>query len=334
MPAGFGLSVTSLPLEVSGRMDVFTGSELDVPAFMSADMEAIRLWRDPVLGVAGTELLAGRFVEHRLCHSIRDDVAIAIITGGAMRYRIGESSGLALAGSVLVVPAGAIFYGEAATDIGWSCRVFFPDVRTITDMPSDVVDIGAMRLPETSAGPMHRDVALARRLAGLHRAIEEQNANPAARQQAFAAAVALVLQRCARPAGWPYAVRPENKAVRRAVERVHVRFADQRLTVADLAAAAGYSEYHFMRAFRAAVGVTAHDYVVLCRLHAARRMLASGVAAAEVALATGFADQSHLIRQFRAMFGVTPGSYAEQCRKRASARPGAAGVRPHGEIPD
>jgi AraC-like DNA-binding protein len=293
--------------------------------------EDIRLWRDPILGVAGTELLVGRFAKHRYRRHIRDEMAIAVFTGGAMRLQIGRHCGVALPGNVLVIPAGEMFAGEAASEEGWSARVFYPDVPTLMDMAPELSASPPARATESATAPLYDDLALARRLATLHRSIELNDANPLARQQAFAAAMSAVLQHCTRPAGWPRCIRPDNKAIRRAITCVHARFADPGLNVGELAAAAGYSQYHFMRSFVATVGVTAHDYVVQCRLHAARGMLAGGLAAAEVASAVGFADQSHLIRQFRSALGVTPGQFAEQSRKRAASRPTAAGVRPQSE---
>ncbi len=73
-----------------------------------------------------------------------------------------------------------------------------------------------------------------------------------------------------------------------------------------------------MRCFRAATGVTAHSFVTQLRITEARRRLAEGEPAAEVAHDVGFADQSHLIRRFRAALGVTPGQYAHESRKRRS----------------
>ena len=85
-------------------------------------------------------------------------------------------------------------------------------------------------------------------------------------------------------------------------------------SLGDLAAAAGLSRFHFLRCFRRAAGQTPHADQVSRRVNAARRMLATGGAPADVAVACGFADQSHLTRLFRRLLGVTPGAYARGMR--------------------
>jgi len=46
--------------------------------------------------------------------------------------------------------------------------------------------------------------------------------------------------------------------------------------------------------------------------HPAQRLLIEGMPPAQVACATGFADQSHLTHRFKRCIGVTPGRYARQ----------------------
>lgn len=283
---------------------------------MAVSKPDIRLWRDPVLGRSGTELLCG--VGHRFGPLIRNEVTIAVVVSGVLQYRIGRRRAVAAAGQVVLVAAGEAFAGEAAE--GWSWRVFYPDLDTLADLTS----LAAGPSPRGPLPASEGEAETVRRLMTLHRAIEANADNPAARQQAFAEAMGLVLASGKVPPSRP---RLDSPAIRRAIDCVKARFCDPELSVADLASAAGFSPYHFMRSFQAAVGVTAHAYVVQCRVHAARAMLADGMPAAEVATAAGFADQSHLIRQFKVVHGVTPGQFAESCRRRATPRPAAAGER-------
>jgi AraC-like DNA-binding protein len=78
----------------------------------------------------------------------------------------------------------------------------------------------------------------------------------------------------------------------------------------ELAAHAGVSKFHLVRLFRAHHGVPPHTYLLALRIALARSMLAAGVRGLEVAMATGFADQSHFSRSFRSIVGISPFDYA------------------------
>lgn len=86
----------------------------------------------------------------------------------------------------------------------------------------------------------------------------------------------------------------------------------RRLSVEDLAHAAGVSRQHLTRAFRESVGVTPKLYCRLARFQAglsySRR--AAHVDWAQAAAELGYADQSHMIAEFRQFSGLTPGSCA------------------------
>lgn len=84
----------------------------------------------------------------------------------------------------------------------------------------------------------------------------------------------------------------------------------ERIQLADLAAVAGLSVYHFAREFKRTVAVSPHSYVTRRRVEKAQEMLArTDLPLSDVALASGFFDQSHLARHFREFAGVTPAEY-------------------------
>jgi AraC-like DNA-binding protein len=136
-----------------------------------------------------------------------------------------------------------------------------------------------------------------------------------ARQQAFASAMVALLARYARPGRAVRKIGREPQAIRRALDYANARFSEPGLSITQLARAAGLSDYHFMRCFRATTGLTAHQYVLQLRLREARHLLAHDTPPSAVACTVGFADQSHLNRHFRAAFGVTPGQYAKATRR-------------------
>lgn len=85
------------------------------------------------------------------------------------------------------------------------------------------------------------------------------------------------------------------------------------LQVADLAAEADVHPVHFARVFRRHLGVTPGQYLQRRRLRTALRLIGTAPLS-DVALASGFADQSHLTRAVRAFLGETPGGLARLLR--------------------
>lgn len=80
------------------------------------------------------------------------------------------------------------------------------------------------------------------------------------------------------------------------------------LSVEALADLTGLSTSHFSRLFRASFGCAPHQYVLRARLEAACELLRDPARPmADVAVETGFFDQSHLSRWFKQHYGESPG---------------------------
>jgi transcriptional regulator GlxA family with amidase domain len=77
----------------------------------------------------------------------------------------------------------------------------------------------------------------------------------------------------------------------------------------ELAAAAGIGKFRLIRLFHERTGLPPHALQLAHRIRKARRLLEAGETIADVAAATGFADQSHLHRHFQRGLGLTPGEY-------------------------
>ncbi|MEW6341855.1 MAG: AraC family transcriptional regulator [Paraburkholderia sp.] len=103
---------------------------------------------------------------------------------------------------------------------------------------------------------------------------------------------------------------------------------DRPICLEDLAAVVNVSRFHFSRLFKRTIGVTAISFVEQCRIRRAKSLIAdTALPLAEIALATGFADQSHFTKRFQRHVGCTPAVFArEQARRRTAQRPNRSGV--------
>jgi AraC family transcriptional regulator len=97
-----------------------------------------------------------------------------------------------------------------------------------------------------------------------------------------------------------------GQQLRHVIDYIEVHL-DRDLSLGQLAGVAGVSPSHFKALFRQSLGIPVHQYVVRCRIERARNLLLEGkLAMSQVALVTGFADQSHMARWMRRLHGVTP----------------------------
>lgn len=84
---------------------------------------------------------------------------------------------------------------------------------------------------------------------------------------------------------------------------------ENKLSVEEMAQTAFVSKYHFIRSFKAEVGLTPHQFQLQNRIRKAQRLMHTVGTITEVALATGFCDQSHFIKQFEKQVGLPPLTY-------------------------
>lgn len=71
----------------------------------------------------------------------------------------------------------------------------------------------------------------------------------------------------------------------------------------------GLDRFALTRQFRAVLGTSPYNYLIMRRLEQARRRMAEGYGLADAAHHAGFADQSHFTRQFKRSYGLTPGRW-------------------------
>ena len=107
----------------------------------------------------------------------------------------------------------------------------------------------------------------------------------------------------------PAPSRRHERQITAALRRIEAS-ADEPLTIADLARDAAMSPYHFLRSFRAVVGMTPHQFILHTRLNrAAVRLRRTTDSISAIAFAAGFNDLSTFNRRFQRVIGRSPSAY-------------------------
>lgn len=88
---------------------------------------------------------------------------------------------------------------------------------------------------------------------------------------------------------------------------------EEDLSLAEIAAVADLSQYHFARAFRKTTGLTPQQYVMQRRIERAKQLLLAkdDLPLVEISLRSGFKNQSHFTALFRKFTKLTPKTWRE-----------------------
>ncbi len=261
----------------------------------SAQLPTVRAWNSSLGLIEEYEYPMGRAGEGRP-HAHRDlQICLSLDFPGRYAYR----------GALHEVPVGAVSILDA-----WEPHA--PRDPFDRDRLSHYVVIyanpvhfrTAVDLPAATplAGTVHLNADVVEGFRRLYRALrmDESRLQQEARFGEFAGSV---LCRGVRPV-----VMPASAPLVRARDYIAAHAVD-RISLNEIAAVADLTPWHFARAFRRRFGIPPHAFQLAIRIDLARRLLADGVSASEVAHRTGFADQSHFIRCFKRTIGTTPARF-------------------------
>jgi AraC-like DNA-binding protein len=261
-------------------------------------------WRDGAL--AGAWLMDARYRGHQFERHLHDEMVVVVTEQGSgeVRTRFGlDRSG---PGTVWVFAAGE-YHGGQTTDGGaWGYRAMYLDEQALDTLAS--VYGGPTKERLFVPPGLYQDPQLAHVIGQAHRLLHA-GASVMERQAHWWAAMGMLFGRYGEPKvdlNEPARERTKMQQVREYLA-AHFR---RDVSIDELSLQVGLSRFHLMRAFSQEFGMPPHAYTNQLRLIEAKRLLREGVAAAEVAAAVGFYDQSHLTRHFKRAFDLTPRSFA------------------------
>jgi AraC-like DNA-binding protein len=268
--------------------------------------EIARYWQHSA--VAGVDLLRARFITHRYGRHAHETYTFGLIESGVEEFDYGGQVLRAGPGAVALLDPEVVHTGHAVTSAGWSYRVLYPEVSVVTDVAEQLGwRRGTPRFPQT----VLYDARSAALLRSAHQAAE--HGDQLASSSLLTSALAGLLTAHAQSIGGAGLEQPRRApaSVRAVADLLEERLMDPP-ALAELAAITGLSQFALLRAFRAETGLPPHAYLNQLRVRTARTLLDQGVAPADVAFQTGFADQAHLTRHFKRVVGVPPGAYQRE----------------------
>ena len=264
-------------------------------------------WHDPALPfIEARAVQDGRHVcydKHSHAH-----FSIGAITGGHSHYLNQRSLQEVGPGSLVLMNPEEVHACNPIADQPWSYLMFYLDTDWLRSQQEEAGLGSEFRPFDMTAS---RDPLLYQGLQHLHHQLV-QAPDPLAREVACHLFSRQLLARLT-PARWDD--RPPQH-LQRAAELMQDDSASP-LSLLQLSAVAGLTPSHFVRAFSQHYGMTPHAYLLDRRIRHARTLLKQGQPLAEVALASGFADQAHFQRQFKRRVAATPGQYRTQLARQA-----------------
>lgn len=259
-----------------------------------------RFWRDASLPFIEARTVGdGR----KLCYGrhAHETFSIGAIRAGRIDYLNRSSRQQVGPGTVVLMNPGDVHACNPIADETWSYRMLYVDRAWLADLQRE----WGFHDFRPFAAAMSTAPALC---AGFNRFYDVLTADGADHLLRQCAAVDFfgLVQSSLDPAA--IVEREANRKLDRAADYIRDHCAAA-LKLEDICGAAGLSPSYLIRAFRQRYGMTPHAYLLNRRIELARGLLKGGAAIAEVALATGFADQAHFQRTFKQLLAATPGQY-------------------------
>ncbi|MVN88162.1 helix-turn-helix domain-containing protein [Deinococcus sp. HMF7620] len=282
---------------------------------MSADLtprraplkrDEAQLWRVPALG--GLDVLQARFVKQAFARHTHEEFTVGVVHEGAAEFWNRGAERVAPPGSVMLINADEVTTGHSWAEGGYLHLVLYPSAEQLRWVAEQVTgrSVNTPFFPQSVAAAP----AVAARLTRAHQVLIHPAASQLARETALQDALAQLVTDLGEARLSPGRVGQERAAVRD-VQAYLEAHASEEVSLEDVARVSGLSPFHLSRVFRQEVGLPPHAYQVQVRIRQARAWLNAGWSLAEVALATGFSDQSAFSNQFKRHVGVTPGQFVK-----------------------
>jgi AraC family transcriptional regulator len=149
----------------------------------------------------------------------------------------------------------------------------------------------------------------------MARSIEQQLRNGRALEKSYVESVAIVIGQhlLYNYTETPFAAPPlgglPRYKVRRAIDYIRAHYQEE-IGFKDIAGQLDMSPFHFARMFRQSTNESPHQFIMRCRIDAAKKLLIeSDRSIADIAFDVGYKSQSYFTTRFALLAGMTPAAF-------------------------
>ena len=268
-----------------------------------------RFWTD--VSLDGLELLYADYQTQEFAPHTHDSYAIGVVHSGALSFRPKSPSDVVPSGNIMIIHPGEVHTGRCVGEDGCKYRMFYVQPTFLLELYQHLSGKSAQSLFFRNQNI--KDNNTANLLHSLHAAIEKSKATAIEKESRLIEAMTRLLVRHGTPRPYMVQETPSRKYVRIAKEFIEEHYKDN-LTLKEIARAVNTSPFHLLRMFKAEVGLAPHAYLTQYRIRKARHFLSKGTPIVQVALLTGFCDQSQFTRRFKQLVGTTPGQFSKKAQ--------------------
>jgi AraC-like DNA-binding protein len=263
-------------------------------------MEQANVWR-----VGDLELLRAFYVKHTFPRHTHEFYVVGVVEKGVEAFYNKTHMHYAKKGDISLTNPDEIHTGHAGTPEGYLYRAFYPSAEflqylaeDLTGKPQNIPFFPEAVVPD-------KDVAIL--LLETHQMLEG-NASRLEHQEKLTQAFGLLLLRHADTSLKARTVYNDSTVVTKIRDYLK-EHATHNVTLEQLSNLTNVTPSYVSRVFKKSVGLPPHEYQTQLRVNHAKRLLQEGIVPVEVAVESGFYDQSHLNKHFRKLVGVTASQY-------------------------
>lgn len=253
----------------------------------------------------GIEVVNANYTKQNFSKHVHEGYTIGVIEYGAQRFYRSGGSHIAGKNSIILVNADDVHNGQSAAQDGWGYRAMYPTPENFREISTDLYN-GKDVTPYFQSSVIE-DQKLAQQLRLIFSQVEINSSRLLMETLFYAAFMGLTLRHSSN-AAIPKDVSGSKQKLLLAKEFLD-NYSEQDISLQQLAAISGLSQFHFIRQFKKYFDLAPHAYQIQIRLKKAKKLLKLGVKSSQVAIDCGFHDQSHFTHHFKKALGTTPSRF-------------------------